>query len=68
MSDEFVTLIKKLQTELQQVELNPELDFMGCGHYYVIEKLNSLQSTVKFYKDAIKSIHKEQKTISGSRS
>ena len=67
-ADDFVTLTKKMQMELSQLELVPELDFMGCGHYYVLEKLNSLEETVKFYKRAIRTIHKEQKESSGSRS
>lgn len=66
-ADEFVTIIKKLQMELQQVELIPELDFLGCSYDYVTEKLNSLNNTVQFYKNAVKSIYREQKISSAKK-
>lgn len=59
-ADDFVTIIKEAQKKIQKVVLSSDLDFVGCGHYYVVEKLNSLINTAKFYRDAIKSIHKKQ--------
>jgi len=58
---DLIPQILEAKRKLEEIELSRDIDFLGASDFYVIEKLEEVISTAKFYVKAIENISKEQK-------
>ena len=58
---ELIPQILESKKKLDEIELTLDIDFLGASPDYIIEKLEGVISSAKFYINAINKISKQQK-------
>lgn len=60
-ADELVTLVKSFQTIIGQLEIPRTVDFNGCSHSYVNEKIDLLIGDLEWMKKRVNQLYGVQK-------